>query len=153
MSFAAAPLNPNVISTTESEETDGLPMTPQYLMFNAIQMLGPAAVLALAVTAMIAARKRPAVWSIAYCFTACLLVVGIVANHLAFSWFGTQSLTDDGGVITRYEPTLRFIGLAAQFVGFTACFIGSFSAIRALAKARPNVGDAEPCSDRVRSPD
>lgn len=103
-------------------------------MFTAIQMLGPAAVLALAATSIVAARKRPAVWSIAFCVTACLLFVGIVANHLAFSWFGTQEFTDDGGVFTRYEPILRFVGLFAQFVGFSACFLGSYSAIRALMK-------------------
>lgn len=110
-------------------------MTPQYLMFTALQWLAPAAVLVVVATAVVAAIKRPAVWSIAYCVAACFLFFGMVANHLALNTFGTQEFTPDGDPFTRFEPILRFVGLLSQLVGFTACFVGSFAAIRLLTAA------------------
>jgi hypothetical protein len=118
-------------------------MPPQYYPFTAIQWLGPTAVVAIVATAIVAALKRPAVWSISFCITACLLLVGIVANHLALNTFGTQVPASEGGPFTRFEPTLRLAGLLAQFLGFGSVFIGSISAIRILT-AKGDLPDHTP---------
>lgn len=125
-------------------------MTPQALLFIAIQWLAPAAVLAVLATAFVAALKRPATWSYAYCVTACLLVISVVTNHLAVGAFGSHEFDSNGDHFSRFEPTLRLIGLLCQFAGCTACFVGSYFAIRLLTRRDTGVVDTFDPTDATR---